>query len=541
MQDRTDFRENATVTFADGSTLELTEDDFTLGDNKYTDAAGADSLPLGVAIARTVQMELYNGDDRLASYNFVGARIRLYITFPLSDSVEKIELGTFTVISPETYGETVTITAADDMYRADKPYTTQLAYPVTLGQMYREICDSCGIPFETAQFRNSDLAIAAPPEGDYTYRQMLGYVSMLAVGNARINRQGYMQIIEYDKALLTDSGFVGHNLADWISLKTDTENATITGVSVGTGGYDEEPATSGNEGYVLSVSNPLMEAQACADLLGAVLVGMTWRKFGGDIPANPTIEFMDAVKITDRKGNTCYSVVTDLDFTFFTATSLSNSAESALRNQQTYTMPDNATQQAKKLVGEERTAREAAMEQMADSIAKASGMHITSETQPDGSTIYYLHDKPTLAESQNVVKITAEAFGFSTDGGLTYPFGWTVTGDMIAKILAVEGINADWINAGTMSAQRITVNGNTLSDFFDVSIVDGHPVVRLGASGSQIVLKQYNDRIAFYDTQGTLLAYWNNDSFEIVTLRRFRLGNLAAVVQPNGSVSLVRA
>lgn len=464
MQYRTDFAENATITFADGREKALTEDDFAVGDNKYTDAAGSDSLPLGVAIARTVQIELYNGDDRFADYDFVGARIHLYLTFQLSATVEKVELGHFTVIEPETYGETVTITAVDDMYRADKKWHTDLFYPTTLSEMYRECCDACGIGFESANFRNSTLQIAAAPDTDCTYREMLGYIAMLAVGNARINRSGVLQILEYDFSADAD-----HTLTDWISLKTDTSNITVTGVSTKIGNdYDGETLLVGSEGYVLDVTNPLMAnaEQASLDLLAAVLVGATWRKFDGDIPANPLIEFMDTVTVQDRKGGGYSSIVTDMDFVVAGATTISNSAESALRNQQSYSAPQNATYQAAKdLVVQERTQREAAVQALSDALGDGSGMYMTAEEQEDGSMVYYLHNKPTMAESQNIIKVTSEAIGMSTDGGTTYPFGFTVTGDMIAKILSAEGINADWITTGTLSARRIAINStSTLED-----------------------------------------------------------------------------
>ena len=52
-------------------------------------------------------------------------------------------------------------------------------------------------------------------------------------------------------------------------------------------------------------------------------------------------------------------------------------------------------------------------------------------------------------------------------------------------------------------------------------------------------MKEYNDKIGFYDASGTLLAYWNNNSFELVELSKFRLGPMSIVVQPNQSISFV--
>ena len=95
--------------------------------------------------------------------------------------------------------------------------------------------------------------------------------------------------------------------------------------------------------------------------------------------------------------------------------------------------------------------------------------------------------------------------GYSKDGGKT----------ISGVALTMDGaVNADTITAGQMSAERVTINGQTLSDFIDASIdEDGHPVLRIGSSASEIVLKEYNDKIGFYDASGTLLEYWNNNSY----------------------------
>lgn len=103
------------------------------------------------------------------------------------------------------------------------------------------------------------------------------------------------------------------------------------------------------------------------------------------------------------------------------------------------------TSLARNLVGQ-------AMDKLNEIVQNSSGLYTTEEVQPDKSVIYYFHDKPTLADSKNVIKFTADAIGLSTDGGKSYPFGFTVTGDMIANILSANGINADWINAGVLQS-----------------------------------------------------------------------------------------
>ena len=57
------------------------------------------------------------------------------------------------------------------------------------------------------------------------------------------------------------------------------------------------------------------------------------------------------------------------------------------------------------------------------------------------------------------MKLTAEAIGFSTDGGATYPYGFTVTGKMVMDIIEANGINADWINTGTINLNLLKLIG----------------------------------------------------------------------------------
>ena len=492
MNQRTDFKEYAEVSLADGTVLNLTEKDFTIGNNGLVDGAGSTGIPLGYAICRNVQIEIMNDADQFSEYDFFGAVIHLYLTFQLSESVESIEYGTFTVLTPETYGTTILITALDDMYKADKEYSTGLTVPTTIKSMFTDICTQIGVVPGVSSFNNDDFVVSEKPEG-VTYRQVLGYIAMLAGGNARIDRTGRMQIISYNFDLLetiknaydggnymvwdsdnyVDGGDFSfsetemidagsftdaqnyHILQNWKDLKVDTDDITITGVSTEVEDNDgkSEMLLYGKEGYLLNIQNPLIvgKEKLAIQLIGEIMVGGTFRMFSGDMIANPTCEFMDMVVVTDRKGNSYYSFLTDVDFQFFGFTSVKNSANPIIRNgAKSYSNATTTLVKARELINKERTAREAAVEQLAKDLSNSSGLFITQEKQTDGSIVYYMHDKPTLGESMNVWKLTALAFGISTDGGKTYPYGFTVDGTTITRLLYAEGIDADYINTGAI-------------------------------------------------------------------------------------------
>ena len=510
MQNNTDFKEFAEITFADGRSLSIDESGFTVANNGVTDGASSNSIPIGEALCRSAQIELLNDDGHLQSYDFTGARIRLYTTFDLGDAVERIENGIFTVTQPETYGTTVAVMAFDDMYRADRQFNTSLSFPTTARTLLDDICSRCDILLASASFRNQNFVINAKPVGEYTFRQIIGYIAMIAGGNARINRQGALEILSY-----TFDWENAHNLTEWVNLKTDASDIVITGVqtSKSTAAEDDSDTETiileGSEGYVIPVSNPLAvgQEQTLVSLLGEVLIGATFRKFEGDYIAYPIAEFMDMAKITDWAGNTYNTFLTDVDFVFFGFTTMKNSATSGLRLASQYRSPaQGAIIKAIELVKKEKTDRELAIENLNKVLENSSGLYPTYEEQPDGSTITYFHDKPTLAESKNVIKITADAVGVSNDGGKTYPFGFFLTGTMITKLLYAEGINADYIDAGA-----ITVKDQQEKIIFQADFATGKVTI----SGDCVMIGDRTATEAIQDAMDTATAAASNMTMQL--------------------------
>lgn len=511
MNERTDFKQYAEMTLANGAEIFLTKDDFSVDNNSVVDGAGESGIPLGVAVCRYIQIEIDNRDERYSEIDFFGAKIRLYLTFELSETEEKIEYGTFTVLEPETYGETIIISALDDMYKANKAYSTNLVFPATLQAMLVDACRTLGISLGSTSFLNDDFTVAEMPT-DITFRQLFGYIAQIAAGNIRIDTTGRLRVLTYDFSIIkeiqsrldggaylnwtnpvsldggnftdfssgddADGGIYNsvnnyHILSNWKDgLNIDTDDVVVTGVSTTTEDEDgeEQELIYGVEGYVLKIENPLIagQEQNVMELIGSVMVGGRMRRFSGDLVANPTCEFMDVAAVTDRKGNVYASILTDINFQFFGFTTLSNSAEPAIRNSsQTYSAAVETLVAAKKLVEKEKTARETAVAQLAKDLKESSGLFMTEEEQEDGSVIYYMHDKPTLAESMVVWKLTALAFGISTDGGKTYPYGFTVNGEVITRLLYAEGINADYITTGSIRDKK----GNTTWDLENGTLV----------------------------------------------------------------------
>lgn len=234
MQVRTNFLEYATVTLQDNTVFNLTPADFTITNNSITDGAGSNVLPLGVAVEKLVQIEIANPDEKYNEYDFYGAVVELQIRFQLSNSVETLNRGTYTVIQPAHYGDTIIIIAADDMYKADKLISGTITFPTTLGTLATALCTATDITLASSTFTNSTLTINSF-SGDitqYTYRQLFGFIAQLAGGNARINYDNKLEFITYNKSKINT--MVDSTDGDVVTVSTDFPLALT---------FDEDPST----------------------------------------------------------------------------------------------------------------------------------------------------------------------------------------------------------------------------------------------------------------------------------------------------------
>ena len=453
----------ANVVLRNGTKLTLDPSkDFRIDGNSITTNGGS-SFPLGVALSRTIELNLDNYDGRFDAIDFYGAEITLFTGMTLDDgSVEKIKEGIFSVVEPTTPGSTITLVAADYMAKTSDSYVANTTFPATVFNIYRDVCIQCNLVAGSAKFTNGDFVVDAISE-NVTCRDMLGYIAMIAGGNAMCDSNGAVIIKSYDfSGLKKSDGTYDYTKAQNFSgfqknPSISTDMIRITGVKAENDDGDEKQSyIVGSEDYCFLIENPLIsgkEAQAL-QLIGNVIVGLEFYTFSGDHISNPLAEFMDPCFVQDMKGNLFFSVLSNITYTYLGSTSISCDTDSpeTVKSQKA-TSGSKVYQNLKKQQQVIKKEFEKQMDALEKQVSNAPGTYISSEVQPDGSSIYYLHDKPTLAESKSVFKITADTITASTDGGKTWNGGFTVDGVMIAKIMTTIGINFDWGVGGTLIIQ----------------------------------------------------------------------------------------
>ena len=516
LQDGEQVIEIVEITFADGTKKTL-ENEIMIGNNDFSDCAESSSFPVGATVCKTMKLELDNTEDQWKDYNFYQAKVHAYLKLqtsvaePASESIwmndfyepildtdgnsivlsraasedryETIDKGAYAITAPEQYGEILSFTALDDIYTTNAKYYSALTLPQTVIALVRDACESLNIPMGFSSMAHGNVVVTALPD-NMTFRQLIGWAAMLETANARIDNRGYLQFIKWNFGAVENGSLVPIKLEDYVNSPTlSSDDIVITGIRVKN---KESESLFGSAGYVLELENNLLsesELGTVAAWIGGDLIGARFRNLQGDLIYNPLLEFGDMAYSFDRNGNKYLTPITDVSSPLNGITTVKTQADDPIRNSSAYmSAATKALVEARQLVKDERTEREKAVERLNNTLKTSGGLYMTVEPQDDGSNIYYAHNKPTLEESDIVWKFTAEAIGISMDGGKTYPYGLNINGELIARLLYAEGINASYINAGALVVRD--ANGKIIfsADIDNNQIVIDGASVRIGAS-----------------------------------------------------------
>lgn len=505
------------ITFPDGTKKTINKDIMN-GDNGFSDCAESSSFPVGATVCKTLTLSINNDQEQWKNYNFYGAKVHAYLKLqtsyaapesvstlldesynPILDStgdpiiatqaatkdiIETIDKGVYTVTTPEQYSDIINVTALDDMYKANKVYTSGLKLPQSLINLVRDACKTVGIGMNLTMDHGDIIIIKSVPDS-MTFRQLFGYAAMVESANARIDYSGNLQFVKWDFERTNIPELKNYGNPPTLS----SDDIVITGIKVTNGQSSDDTDTDysgiyGEEGYVLELENELIDTdqlQTVANIIGEQIVGARFRNLEGDLVYDPLVEFGDMMYTYDRLGNKYLTPLTDVSGNVGGLTTVKTQADDPIRGSSDfYGNSTKAIVAARRMVQKETSAREEAIWRLAETLSSSSGLYMTQEPQQDGSIIYYMHNKPTIAVSNIIWKLTAEAFAVSIDGGKTYPYGFAVTGELITRILYAEGINADYINAGTLIVRDKSGNAIFEADMDTGSVTLNGSYVTIG-------------------------------------------------------------
>ena len=295
--------------------------------------------------------------------------------------------------------------------------------------------------------------------------QALGQGGRLLKGGGEVNVYVSVEGGGYDFSLPLEIG-----PDDRWSYELAEADIEITGIAYrtvieGEDGADDEEVDylAGTDDYALVIEdNPLLQEnfEAVLSALLAKIGGFTYRPLKFETIGYPHLWPGDRItKVIDAEGGEHTSIITNHLFTLNgkslieargeTETVKGYATGAPFTPRQKRVLRSVARIEAARQTSNLEQATLALNELMTNSL----GYHTTTRTLETGAKITYTHDRPLLEESKIIWTRTEQGFAWTdegwNDGDPVWQYGVTADGSIIAKLLDVIGIRAEWIQVGS--------------------------------------------------------------------------------------------
>lgn len=452
------------IAFPDGSTA--TAEDAELRSFQIKDnTSNQSSFDIGGAFAKQLTIKLDNMDGKFTDKNFDNAKITAKVGLEISGKTEWLDKGAFYSETGIDTGNVIAINAYDKMINFDRPYSlSKLQYPATLLSIVQDACTCCNVTLapDSASFPNNGYVVDERPEdSSINFRKVLQWVGQISCTFMRINDAEQLSLRWYDTDLLESDGIEASknvvkitDLGNGSSLSTN--DVIITGIKVEEKGEGTDTTYQyGADGYVLEISdNDLIQngnGASVSEFIGKKLNGLQFRPLTLKCQSDPSIEPGDIGLVTDSKGKKHRTIFTAITYTAYAQQELICGAETPTRlSIKRWSETTKVYKSLRKNLLAQKTEFEKALGDLAKQMQDSKGLFPITLEQEDGSSILYFCDTPKLEDAKVVIKLSSAGWAMSTDGGETWNVGALVDGEMITKLLAVQGVNADWINTGAL-------------------------------------------------------------------------------------------
>lgn len=494
------FINTAVITLKSQVELTVTNANILFSGLEIEDSVGSDTTfnVLGSTIINKCSLTLYNGDESYSNYDFEGAHVAVYTALDIDNTIETIQLGTYTIDEANYTASSIVLSMLDNMSKFDISYSeSQLIYPATLGDIVAEACLRCGVTFNSAgsDFVYDTFVVDNPPNSSVcTFRDVIGWVATINGTFANCNSAGQLEFKWFDTSNITNLPSIESLYAQDIAVS----DITITGITVAvsdteTGAVTE--SSTGTDDYTITVKDNLFitldNIDTVRDQIANKILGLSFRRCNVTCVSNPLLEAGDTALLTDTKGNEHLILITRVTFSPTANQKVVCGADTPSRNSATlYSSDTRTTAQLASAVNNVRgqVANVAAIANNTNQYfwftgtGTDTGAHITEVPQ----------DEFTDPNSQNYhtgYNSIFRSIGFAIRNGLTElaTFGASAItlGLANAKHILIDTNGISLYSAANTLLSSFTANGTT---FYDT---DG--VTTVAKIGAQIELGKPNN------------------------------------------------
>ena len=295
--------------YYNGTELDITPKTF----NYYGLMIGGENINIGETCASHVEFEIYNPTVTLEN-----KEIQVKCGIEVNGSIEYVSLGYFTVTKPSIESEVYKYIAYDRMIGLERLYVSSLANPTTVTVM-NEIATQLGYTFVSTI---TEISLDVNKIKGYTYREMLGFISALCGANCIFNGDGAIEFKWFVQPT-SDLATIGTDrlYENGLELNSD-EDITVGYIKCATGETNENTTTDengeentettdvilsvGSGSFGINISNPLMTQTVLENIYNTYFSNFTFRPCKVNMLGNILLECGDIVTVNN--GANTYTV-----------------------------------------------------------------------------------------------------------------------------------------------------------------------------------------------------------------------------------------
>lgn len=447
--------------------LDLTDKDLVQGTLAYTESSqSGENFTIGGTVASDISFTILNKLE-YENINFIGATVICNIGLCVKEGIdahflqpsqpskmkgfdekwEYVPLGRFNIDYAPRQRNTIEIKAIDNMINLDKPYSlSRLSYPASLYQIYVDTCNVCDILPGATSFPNMNYVVKARPDGDLTFRDVIGYVAELAGCFAKCNRNGALELRWYTP---TDIVIGPENR---FNFKPSDDEAKIKGIMVT---VEDTTYLAGSEDYAINLTeNPLLQGDYKTVLPNIFnnVKDMIFSPYTSEWQGDPAIQAGDMITQIDKDGKVYDTLITKSIYKYRGRSILE--AKGLPEISQGYKGSTNRKiAEIKKKIDEEvgvkLTTFEQAQLNATELIANMLGGYAIKTDEA-----FYIADHKDLSKARKIWKWGIGGFGYSSTG-INGPYTMSITADgsIVAMLVAANIITADMVQTGILQSE----------------------------------------------------------------------------------------
>ena len=425
--------------YYNGTELDITPKTF----NYYGLMIGGENINIGETCASHVEFEIYNPTVTLEN-----KEIQVKCGIEVNGSIEYVSLGYFTVTKPSIESEVYKYIAYDRMIGLERLYVSSLTNPTTSTVM-NEIATQLGYSFASTI---SEISLDVNKIKGYTYREMLGFISALCGANCIFNGDGAIEFKWFVQPT-SDLATIGTDRLYENGLELNSDNDLTVGyIKCATGETIENTTTDengeentettdvilsvGSGSFGINISNPLMTQTVLENIYNTYFSNFTFRPCKVNMLGNILLECGDIV-IVNNGANTYTVPIMSIQHSIDggVVTNIETIAQNETEQEISYTSP--TVKLMDRVYYEILEANKAIINDLVTNTLTANFATIDLANIKNGCITNAMIGTEAVDTSQ------------IADGSITD-----------AKIVT---LTANKINAGTLSCDRLVINGSEQS------------------------------------------------------------------------------